>query len=83
MPHNKSCKKRMRTSGIKRSLNRQNRTETRTSQKAFSALVASGEAKTEDLNSMYSVIDVQARKGIIPRQRAARLKSRLSALFAK
>ena len=83
MPHHKSCKKRMVTSAQKRLVNRENRTETRTRQKRFRDLVQSGEAKDADLHGIYSVIDVQARKGIIPRKRASRLKSRMAALFAK
>ncbi len=44
---------------------------------------ASDEDKTTGLNQMYSLIDGQASKGLMPKSRAARLKSRLAAAVAK
>lgn len=65
-------------------LNRANKADMRSTLKSFRALCASDEEKSpETLNAMYRTVDVQARKGIIPRQRAARMKSRMAALFAK
>ena len=81
MPHHKSCKKRLKQSQRQRLINRQERATTRTSLKNFrtEAKSESG-ASPEQLHSIYSTLDVQARKGIIPRKRAARLKARLAAL---
>jgi len=83
LPHHKSCKKRMKTSALRRESNRRNRSAMRTAIKKFRAQCASGEKSPEALASIYSVLDVQARKGVIPKQRASRLKSRLAALMAK
>jgi len=84
LPHNKSCKKRLKQDRERRSSNRTNRADMRTSLKNFRALCASDEEKSpEALNAMYSTFDVQARKGVIPRKRAARMKARMAALFAK
>ncbi len=81
MPHAKSCKKRLITNAKRNERNSQNRSELRTAMKAFRATI--GEASSEDkiagINKMYSLIDTHARKGLMPRQRAARLKSRVAA----
>ncbi len=83
MPHTKSCKKRLKQDRERRMLNRANKADMRSSIKSFRALCVSGEEKSpETLNAIYKAVDVQARKGIIPRQRAARMLSRLAALFA-
>ena len=37
--------------------------------------------KDVEITAMYSLLDVQARKGILPRKRASRMKSRLTALI--
>lgn len=81
MPHHKSCKKRLITSQKRNERNRQNRTLMRTKIKAFRA--GETEEKTASLSAMYSLVDVQARKGLMPKKRAARLKSRLAAAALK
>lgn len=82
MPHHKSCKKRMKTSTLRRQANRDNRSEMRSTIKVFRATV--GEEKSpEALSAVYRMLDIQARKGVIPRNRASRLKARLAALYAK
>jgi len=83
LPHHKSAKKRMKTSEERRLRNRDNRAEMRSSVKKFRGLTAAGEGNSEDLRGIYSMLDMQARKGIIPRARAARLKARLSTLLPK
>ena len=83
MPHSKSCKKRVLTSTRKRSLNRQNKSDMRSSLKQFRALAETDQATEANLKDIYKVLDVQSRKGIMPRNRAARLKSRMAALIAK
>jgi len=72
----------MKTSALRRLANRDNRTEMRSAIKRFKAL--SGDEKTpEALNGVYSMLDTQARKGVIPKSRASRLKARMAALYAK
>ncbi len=84
MPHHKSCKKRLKQDKVRRSNNRENRAEMRTALKNFrAACVAEGDNAPETLTGIYSMLDVQARKGVIPRKRASRLKARAAALFAK
>jgi len=83
VPHNKSCKKRMKTSAERRLSNRENRTEMRTAIKKFRAQAEIEDNKAEALSAIYRVLDTQARKGVIPKTRASRLKSRLAALYAK
>ncbi|MBC8423598.1 30S ribosomal protein S20 [bacterium] len=83
MPHHKSCKKRMKTSALRRLSNRDNRAEMRSALKRFKGLAGSEEKSPEALSAVYSMLDVQARKGVIPRSRAARLKARMAALYAK
>lgn len=83
MPHNKSCKKRVKTSSAKRLVNRTNKAKMRSSIKAFNALCETEDKSPESLQKIYSMLDRQARKGVIPRTRAARLKSRMAALYNK
>ncbi len=83
MPHHKSCKKRMITSARRRESNRRNRSAMRTAIKKFRALCATEEKSPEALGRIYGVLDRQARKGVIPKKRASRLKSRMAALYAK
>lgn len=71
MPHHKSAKKRLRQSKEHRLLNRGHRTELR---QAVKAARTSQEAMPEGI----SALDVAARRGIIHRNKAARLKSRLA-----
>ena len=81
MPHHKSCKKRLKTSQERNERNRQNRAMMRTKIKQYRANIddLSGEDKDKAVFAMYSLIDSQARKGLMPRNRADRLKARLAA----
>ncbi len=84
MPHHKSAKKRVITNEKSRLRNRTNRAEMRSSLKSFRALAATDKTQAgTELAKIYSTVDVQARKGIIPKSRASRLKSRLAALVQK
>ncbi len=85
MPHNKSCKKRLLTSQKRNERNRQNRTMMRAKIKVYRAGIEQtpAEEKAVSLTAMYSLIDTQARKGLMPKKRAARLKSRMAAAAAK
>jgi small subunit ribosomal protein S20 len=81
VPHAKSCKKRLLTNAKRNVRNSQNRAELRTAMKNFRTTVseASAEDKAASVKSLYSLIDIHARKGLMPKQRAARLKSRVAA----
>lgn len=81
MPNNKSCKKRLITSTKRNERNRRNRAMMRSQIKVYRNTVeaASPEEKVATLRDMYSLIDTQARKGLMPKNRAARLKSRMAA----
>ena len=85
MPHNKSCKKRLVTSKKRNERNRQNRAMMRAQIKTYRSEIekAAPEEKATSLTSMYSLIDTQARKGLMPKSRAARLKSRMASAAAK
>jgi small subunit ribosomal protein S20 len=85
LPHHKSAKKRVITNEKSRLRNRQNRAELRSTVKGFRALAEAGEKDqmAAKLPAMHSLVDVQARKGVIPKRRASRLKSRLAALTSK
>lgn len=82
MPHHKSCKKRLKTSLERRERNRMNRAAMRGSLKVF-RVESTLEERQAKLSSMYSLLDVQVRKGIMPKARASRLKSRLAATTLK
>jgi small subunit ribosomal protein S20 len=85
VPHNKSCKKRLITSRKRNERNRQNRTMMRARIKTYRAEIGqtATEEKAASLTAMYSLIDTQASKGLMPKKRAARLKSRMAAAAAK
>jgi len=85
VPHHKSCKKRLITSQKSNVRNSQNRASLRTAVKQFRATIgdASDEQKVIELRKMYSLIDTNTRKGLMPRSRAARLKGRFAAAAAK
>ena len=80
MPNHKSCQKRLITSKKRRDRNRQNKAAMRASLKKYRELIKTGttEEKLAQLPGIYSLLDRQARKGTIPRQRASRIKSRLA-----
>ena len=85
MPNNKSCKKRLITNARRNERNRQNRAMMRSQVKVYRNEIgaASPEDKATALREMYSLIDSQARKGLMPKSRASRLKSRMAAAAAK
>ena len=82
MPHHKSCKKRLITSRKRRERNRDNKAAMRSALKNFRNTAPGSDERQNGLTEMYSIMDTLARKGVIPKQRASRLKSRLTA-FAK
>jgi small subunit ribosomal protein S20 len=85
VPHNKSCKKRLANSKKRNDRNRQNRSMMRAQIKVYRAEIekAAPEEKIVSLTAMYSLIDTQARKGLMPKKRASRLKSRMAAAAVK
>lgn len=83
LPHHKSCKKRLLTNRKRRERNRQNKGALRSVLKAYRSLPEGSEDRQSRLTDMYSRMDILVRKGIMPRNRANRLKSRLAAFAAK
>jgi small subunit ribosomal protein S20 len=81
MPHHKSAAKRLKTSAKEREHNRAVRSRVRRVVKA-AAESEPGNAG-ENLRSAYSTLDVAVTKGVIPKARAARLKSRLARRTAR
>lgn len=81
MPHHKSCKKRLRKSGEERVRNNALKTQLRKTLKEARANLA--DKKPVDLNATYSSIDSVSGKGIIPKKRASRIKSRLARAAAR
>ena len=81
MPHHKSCVKRLRISGEERVRNNALKTVLRKTMKEVRAKIVDGESF--DLNNAYSDIDRVCSKGVIPKKRASRLKSRLAKAAGK
>lgn len=77
MPHHKSAEKRVRTNEKSRKRNVANRSRLRRSLTAQRALGKPEEAVAA-LPGALSEVDVAQRKGVIPKGRANRLKSRLA-----
>lgn len=76
MPQHKSCKKRMKTSAVRRERNRAARSALRLAVRKYRELAT--EDRAGAYNGLQSTLDRAVSKGIISRNRAARLKSRLS-----
>jgi len=81
LPHHKSAKKRLLTNKNRNQRNRTNRAQMRSAIKSFRDLAgtATDEEKAARLQGICRLLDVQARKGVIHLNKAARLKSRLAA----
>ena len=81
MPSHKSSEKRMRQEAVRRQRNRSNSSTLRTQIKKLRTAISDGDAVKcrEMLNPTASLIDKSVQKGVIHRNAAARLKSRLSA----
>lgn len=82
MANNKSALKRIRQSEKRRIHNRFYMRALRSALKDFRALTVKTEAEGK-LSSMYSIIDKTAKKGIIHKNKAANLKSKLTRFTAK
>lgn len=81
MPHHKAYIKGLRKSAEQRVHNNALRSLLRRTVKETRAKIEQGEGV--DLNQAYSYIDHVGAKGIIPKKRAARLKSRLAKAIAR
>jgi small subunit ribosomal protein S20 len=81
MPQHKSCEKRMKTSKKQNVYNRAVKSSVKTATKKF--LVAQGEDAEAAYRNVASELDRAAKKGVIPRQRADRKKSRLAKAMNK
>lgn len=77
MPNHKSAWKRMRQNERRRLNNRTHRSLLRKTIKSYTVLEGA-EAAAEQHPTVMSVIDKAAKKGIIHKRTAARIKSRLS-----
>ncbi len=76
MPQHKSCEKRIRQDEKRTARNRAARGTLRTSVRKFRELDPAKRAA--EYNSLQSLLDQAVKKGIISKNRAARLKSRLA-----
>jgi small subunit ribosomal protein S20 len=81
MPTTKSAAKRLRQSTIRRTLNRSLKHDLRTRCKRVVSAVSEGDVQQaeSELHTTTKKLDQAAAKGVIHRNAAARLKSRLSA----
>ncbi len=76
MPHHKSAAKRLKTNETSRQRNQAVKSVVRKQLKAQRA--ANGDEAQASLPATYSELDVAVRKGVLPKSRASRLKSRLA-----
>lgn len=85
MAHSKSAKKRIRQNARGRLRNRSTKSALRTTVKKFDAAVKQGDAEAagEAFRKVQKKADATARKGIVHKKTAARLKSRLAARLNK
>ena len=82
MPNTRSAKKRMRQNAKRRTHNREIRGSLRTQIKKLREVIAQGDAEAgrAEMSRTAKSIDQAAAKGVLHKNRAARLKSRLSRL---
>ena len=85
MPHSKSAKKRVRQNVADRLRNRSAKSALRTSIKKFKSAVKQGDtnAAGEMYKTVQQTVDGTARKGMVHKRTAARVKSRLAAELKK
>jgi ribosomal protein S20 len=85
VPHTKSCKKRLVNAKKRNERNRQNRAMMRAKNRDYRSTIEamSPEDKAKAVTEMYRLIDTQARKGLMPKLRASRLKGRVAAAATK
>ena len=84
MPNIKSAKKRMKTSAFRRSLNRGQKAELRTTIKNMELSIESDQAKAKELLPLtMKKLDQAAAKGLIHKNKAARKKSRMTKKYSQ
>lgn len=84
MPIIKSAKKALRQNIRRRKINLQRKSELKTVIKQYKKLVAGEKDKAKEfLSQVYKKLDKAAKIDLIKKNKAARLKSRLSKLIAK
>jgi small subunit ribosomal protein S20 len=76
MPQHKSCKKRLKTNARREERNRAARSALRKSLRKYRELADTDRASA--YSGLQAVLDKAVNKGIVSRNRAARLKSRLN-----
>ena len=76
MPQHKSCEKRLKQDEKRNERNRAARSNLRTSVRKYREMDPAGRAG--EYNALQSLLDTAVKKGIISKNRAARLKSRLA-----
>jgi small subunit ribosomal protein S20 len=76
MPQHKSAKKRMVTNLKRQMRNRQVKSTMRSALRRYREM--SSEDRKSAVADLYSILDKAAQKGVIHRNKASRLKSRLS-----
>ena len=76
MPQHKSCEKRLKQDEKRNARNRAARGNLRTTVRKFREMDTPG--RTGEYASLQSLLDKAVKKGIISKNRAARLKSRLA-----
>ena len=82
MPNIKSAKKRVKTKAKKREMNRTAISSMRTAIKKFEKDVKAGnkEEASKSLNTAYQRVDKAMKNGLVHKNKAARVKSRLTKL---
>ena len=80
MPNSKSAEKRNRQNQKRRDKNRVVRSRLRTYERKFREALEEGELENAEAvyHDVVSELDIAARKGVIPKKRASRHKSRLA-----
>ena len=78
MPIIKSAKKKLRADLRKRKINLKVKAQVKSALKKFAS-----DPKEASLSEVYSALDIAAKKGVIPKGRADRKKSRLTVYFSK
>jgi len=85
LAHSKSAKKRIRQNAKERLRNRSTKSALRTTIKKFNAALKTGEVESAAAayKAVQKKVDTTARKGIVHKGTAARVKSRLAARLSK
>jgi len=83
MPHTKSAAKNLRKSEKRKAHNRVVKRDVKIQVKALETAITGGGDSVAELTKTYSAVDKAAGKGVIHKNKAARIKSRLMKAVAK